>query len=72
MPELQDGILRSLLDETVIPTSTALPAGFVAKYELIGIVSHMVAFRPDVNVGRLSEGRTLCRVGETEREMVQM
>ena len=43
-PELKNGILQSLLeDEVCIPTSSAMPVGFAGYYELIGIVSHMVA-----------------------------
>ena len=45
-PDIADGILQSLLEETQpVTTSSPMPVGFAGFYELIGIVSHMVRRR---------------------------
>lgn len=41
-PDLKDGILQSLLEDSAVPTSSEVPVGFAGFYELFGIVSHMV------------------------------
>lgn len=41
-PDLKNGILQSLLEDSAVPTSSEVPVGFAGFYELSGIVSHMV------------------------------
>lgn len=41
-PDLKNGILQSLLEDSAVPTSSEMPVGFAGFYELSGIVSHMV------------------------------
>ena len=41
-PDLKNGILQSLLEDSAVPTSSEMPVGFAGLYELSGIVSHMV------------------------------